>query len=106
MLLTRFRIVVEAPATMEKYLEEYYPKKELEELKEILKLPPLYTTIRVNTLKFTKAETKLLLLDHFQHVNEPFQVEENPDFKDVLMIKAIGPNEVEPSAKGRRNFFF
>ena len=88
------------PEVMEKYLGEYYSTEELEDLKEILKSPPLYTTVRVNTLKCTKAEAKSLLLEHFKNVKEPFQVEENSDFDDVLMIKAIGPNEVHPSDKG------
>ena len=85
---------------MEKFLGEYYSEEELKDLEEILKLPPLYTTIRVNTLRCTKYDAKSLLLEYFKTINEPFQVEENTDFEDVLMIKAIGPNEFKPSEKG------
>ena len=85
---------------MDKFLGEYYSKSELADLVEILKSPPLYTTIRVNTLVSTNQEVKKLLLEHFRAIGESFQIEETPDFEDVLMIKAIGPNEFKPSDKG------
>lgn len=85
---------------MEKFLGDYYSINDIKDLVEILKSPPLFTTIRVNTLKSTKAEIKALLSEYFNSIGEPFQVEENPDFDDVLFVKAIGPNEVIPSDKG------
>lgn len=85
---------------MEKVLGEYYSRNDLRDLEDVLKSPPLYTTIRVNTLKCTKAEVKSLLSEHFRVIGEPFQVEENSDFDDVLLVKSIGPNEVKPSDKG------
>lgn len=85
---------------MEKFLGQYYSPKELEDLETILKTPPAYTTVRINTLKCSKAEAKIMLSDHFHKTGEPFVIEENPDFPDVLMIKAIGPNIVEAVAKG------
>lgn len=85
---------------MENFLGEYYSKNDLKDLEDILKSPPLYTTIRVNTLKCKKGEIKSLLSEHFKTIGEPFLVEENPDFDDVLLVKAIGPNDVKPSDKG------
>lgn len=94
-------------AVMENFLGEYYSKDDLNELAEILKLPPLYTTLRVNTLKSTKEDVKAMLFDYFETINDPFEIEENLDFHDVLMIKAIGPNVVNPSDKGiQYNFSF
>ena len=86
---------------MEKFLGRYYSLEELKSLEEILQKPPLYTTIRVNTLKCTKEGVKNLLSDHFKSKQEPFIVEENYDFPDVLTIKALGPNHVEPATKGK-----
>ncbi len=90
---------------MEKFLCEYYSTEDLESFKEIIKTPPLYTTLRVNTLKISKYEAKIILSEHFKSVQEPFIVEENEDFPDVLMIKAIGPNRVEPVSKGSQITF-
>lgn len=86
---------------MEKCLGEYYNVDELIELEKILRQPPIYTTIRVNTLKCDKEEASLMLKNHFMSRNESFIIEEHDDFSEVLMIKAIGPNEVEPSVKGK-----
>lgn len=86
---------------MEKFLGQYYTLEELHSLTEILRKPPLYTTIRVNTLKCTKEGAREMLSNYFEAQKESFTIEENPDFPDVLVIKAIGPNHVEPSAKGK-----
>lgn len=92
--------------SMEKFLGHYYSSEELKDLESILKTPPLYTTIRVNTLKCSKSEAKTMLSDYFVKNGETFLVEENPDFPDVLMIKAIGPNPVQPVTKGIRLYNF
>lgn len=86
---------------MEKFLGQYYSSEELKSLEEILQKPPLYTTIRVNTLKCTKGEAKHMLSNYFKSNEESFLIEENHDFPDILMIKALGPNHVEPAAKGK-----
>lgn len=86
---------------MEKLLGQYYSSEELKSLEEILQKPPLYTTIRVNILKCTKEDVKIMLENHFKSNQEAFIIEENYDFPDVLMIKALGPNNVEPAAKGK-----
>lgn len=86
---------------MEKILGRYYSFEELASLEEILQKPPLYTTIRVNTLKCTKEGVKNLLLEHFKSKQEPFIVEENHNFPDVLTIKALGPYHVESATKGK-----
>ena len=88
-------------ASMEKFLGQYYSSEELKSLKKILQTPPLYTTVRVNTLKCKKEEAKILLSEHFKSNQESFVIEENPDFPDVLMIRAIGPYQVEPASKGK-----
>lgn len=85
---------------MEKFLGLYYSKEDLRILEDILKSPPLLTTLRVNRLKCTKYEAKEMLCNHFKFVNEPFLVEENEDFPDVLIVKSIGPNVVTPVTKG------
>lgn len=89
---------------MEKFLGQYYSFEQLKSLEQILQKPPLYTTIRANTLKCTKEDVKNMLESHFKSKKEAFIIEENEDFHDVLMIKALGPNSVEPAAKG--NFFY
>lgn len=86
---------------MEKFLGQYYSYEELKSLEEILQMPPLYTTVRVNTLNSNTDEAKIMLSEYFKSNQEPFVIEENPDFPDVLMIKAIGPNQVEPASKGK-----
>lgn len=91
---------------MEKVLSEYYSLEDLESLKAILRTAPLYTVLRVNTLKCSKDEAKLLLSNHFISAKEPFIVEENEDFPEILMIKAIGPNHVSPAAKGNNTLFY
>ena len=73
-------------------------------MEKFLGNPPLYTSLRINTLKCTKAEALLMLCDHFKSVNESFLVEANEDFPDVLMIKANGPNQVSSVAKGIGKF--
>ena len=90
---------------MEKCLGEYYNVDELIEFEKILRQPPLYTTIRVNTLKCDREEASLMLKNYFRSRNEAFIIEEHDDFSEVLMIKAIGPNEVEPSSKGKPILF-
>ena len=42
-----------------------------------------------------------MLSDYLKSKKETFIIEENTDFPDVLMIKARGPNQVEPVAKGK-----
>lgn len=86
---------------MEKFLGHYYSLEELKSLENILQIPPLYTTVRVNTLKCNREEAKIMLTEHFNSNQEPFVIEENPDFPDVLRIKAIGPNQVKPAPKGK-----
>ena len=85
---------------MEKFLGEFYSANELKDFEEFLKTPPLYTTLRVNNLRCLKKDAIKMLSDHFQSRNEDFIVEEISDFPDILLIKAIGPNQVNALDKG------
>ena len=91
---------------MENFLGEFFSKQELFDLVDIISKPPLLTTLRVNTIKCSRERARLLLQNHFFNLNEPFLVQENDDFNDVLQIRAIGPNDVEPSTKGKLNIYF
>lgn len=81
-------------------LEKFYSQEQIKAFIDIIQTPPIYTTLRVNTLLCSTTEAVSLLTEHFSSRNEPFVVELNSDFPDVLMIAAIGPNELFPSQKG------
>jgi hypothetical protein len=85
---------------MENILSNWYSPHDLDCLSELVDKPPLYTTIRVNTLKCTRENARNLICEYFESRGEPFVVEDSVDFEDVLMIKAIGPCVVIPAAKG------
>ena len=85
---------------MENFLRSYYSLEELKHLNEIIESPPLCSTIRVNTLKISRDVAKKILQDHFLSCREMFKVEEHPDFPDVLIVPALGPNFVKPAEKG------
>ncbi len=96
--------IIPSSTIMENFLGGYYSSQELQKLEEILKFPPLCTTIRVNTLKASVEESKCRLQNYFISHNELFKVEVHTDFSDILIIPSLGPNSVKPKEKGTFSF--
>jgi Predicted RNA-binding protein (contains PUA domain) len=68
-------------------MEDYLLQKYSAEGLEILKTPPLLSTIRINTLKISKTEA----YEYLQSLFNSLEIHSNPSMPDVFFISSLGP---------------
>ena len=68
-------------------MEEYFINKYSVECLEILKTPPPFSTIRVNTMKINMHEA----LEHISKIYNALEVYIHPLIHDVICITSVGP---------------
>lgn len=76
---------------MESYLENKYTEEEL----NVLKSPPDFSTIRINTLKISVADG----LEHLRSLYSHLEVFLHDRVPDVACVRSVGPVDREVQSK-------